>query len=158
MLEIQSTTAHLFPLTTHDSEGAAILAKREPQSPEWQRNDLCVSSPSGLCLHLALKRPGHPPLFWKSSLSTTHGDVFQSEIVGSLISHSLGEHFTEHKTSEYVRQRIDNLAGKQEPMLSVVKRRKLARFGHVNRHDSLAKTILQGTVEGGRRRGRQRKA
>ncbi|KAL8610882.1 hypothetical protein ACOMHN_056737 [Nucella lapillus] len=42
---------------------------------------------------------------------------------------------------------------KQEPLLSVVKRRKLTWFGHVNRHDSLAKTILQGTVEGGRRRG-----
>ncbi|KAL8591987.1 hypothetical protein ACOMHN_020465 [Nucella lapillus] len=64
----------------------------------------------------------------------------------------------EHKTNEYVRQRIDTLAGKQEPLLSVVKRRKLTWFGHVNRHDSLAKTTLQGTVEGGRRRGRQRKA
>ncbi|KAL8587661.1 hypothetical protein ACOMHN_045350 [Nucella lapillus] len=62
-------------------------------------------------------------------------------------------HYSEHKTNEYVRQRIDTLAGKQEPLLSVVKRRKLTWFGHVNRHDSLAKTILQGTVGGGRRRG-----
>ena len=67
-------------------------------------------------------------------------------------------HYSEHKTNEYVRQRIDILAGKQEPLLTVMKRRKLAWFGHVNRHDSLAKTILQGTVEGGRRRGRQHKA
>ncbi|KAL8578621.1 hypothetical protein ACOMHN_007079 [Nucella lapillus] len=56
---------------------------------------------------------------------------------------------SEHKTNEYVRQRIDTLAGKQEPLLSVVKRRKLTWFGHVNRHYSLAKAILQGTVEGG---------
>ncbi|KAL8561519.1 hypothetical protein ACOMHN_057213 [Nucella lapillus] len=63
-------------------------------------------------------------------------------------------HYSEQKTNEYVRQRTDTLAGEQEPLL--VKRRKLAWFGHVNRHDSLAKTILQGTVEGGRRRGRQR--
>ncbi|KAL8619618.1 hypothetical protein ACOMHN_019673 [Nucella lapillus] len=62
------------------------------------------------------------------------------------------------KTNEYVRQRIDTLAGKHEPLLSVVKRCKLIWFGHVNRHDSLVKTILQGTVEGGRRRGRQREA
>ncbi|GFR94069.1 endonuclease-reverse transcriptase [Elysia marginata] len=34
---------------------------------------------------------------------------------------------------------------------------KLAWFGHVPRHDSLSKTILQGTVEGKRRRGRQKK-
>ena len=30
-------------------------------------------------------------------------------------------------------------------------------FGHVTRHNSLSKIILQGTVEGGRMRGRQRK-
>ena len=30
-------------------------------------------------------------------------------------------------------------------------------FGHVSRSSGLAKTILQGTVQGGRRRGRQKK-
>ena len=40
--------------------------------------------------------------------------------------------------------------------LATVKRRKLAWFVHVTRHDSLYKTTLQGTLEGGRRRGRQR--
>ena len=37
------------------------------------------------------------------------------------------------------------------------KRRKLARFEHVTRHDSLSKTILQGTLGGWRCRGRHRK-
>ena len=41
--------------------------------------------------------------------------------------------------------------------LTTVKRRKLKWFGHVTRSSGLAKTILQGTVQGGRRRGRQRK-
>ena len=36
-------------------------------------------------------------------------------------------------------------------------RQKLAWFGHVQRHIRLSKTILQGTLEGGRRRGQQRK-
>ena len=45
----------------------------------------------------------------------------------------------------------------QEPLRATVKRWKLAWFGHVTRHDSLPQTILQGTFEGGRRRGRQRK-
>ncbi|CAH1240819.1 WBSCR27 [Branchiostoma lanceolatum] len=45
-----------------------------------------------------------------------------------------------------------------EPLLATVKRRKLQWFGHVTRHDNLAKTILQGTLEGGRRRGRQKKS
>ena len=39
-----------------------------------------------------------------------------------------------------------------------MRRRKLAWFGHVTRHNSLAKTILQGSVHGQRKRGRPRKA
>ena len=57
-----------------------------------------------------------------------------------------------------VRQEQDNfLVGSQEPFLATVKRRKLAWFGHVTRHDNLLKTILQGTLAGGRHCGRQRK-
>ena len=41
--------------------------------------------------------------------------------------------------------------------LTIVKRRKLQWYGHVSRSSGLAKTILQGTVKGGRRQGRQRK-
>ncbi|BFZ22361.1 hypothetical protein BsWGS_25400 [Bradybaena similaris] len=33
-----------------------------------------------------------------------------------------------------------------------------SRFGHATRHDKLSKIILQGRVEGGRRRGGQRKS
>ena len=65
--------------------------------------------------------------------------------------------YLEHKTNDWVRNKINLLVGQQEPLLATVKRRKLAWFGHVTRHDSLSKTILQGTWEGGRRRGRQRK-
>ena len=39
----------------------------------------------------------------------------------------------------------------------MVKRRKLQWYGHVSRSSGLAKTILQGTVKGGRTQGRQRK-
>ena len=42
-------------------------------------------------------------------------------------------------------------------LLATVKRRKLARFGDIRRQDSLSKIILQGTLEGGQRRGRQRR-
>ena len=65
--------------------------------------------------------------------------------------------YLEHKTNDYVRSLVSSYVGPQEPLLTTVKRRKLAWFGHVTRHDTLSKTILQGTVEGGRRRGRQRK-
>ena len=44
-----------------------------------------------------------------------------------------------------------------EDLLTSVKRRKLKWYGHVTRSSGLAKTILQGTVQGERRRDRQRK-
>ena len=44
-----------------------------------------------------------------------------------------------------------------EELLSTVKRRKMKWYGHVTRAWGFAKTVLQGTVRGGRRRGRQRK-
>ena len=65
--------------------------------------------------------------------------------------------YLEHETNDLVRSMINLLAGPQEPLLATVKRRKLAWFGHVTRNDSLSKTILQGTLEDGQRRGRQRK-
>ena len=68
----------------------------------------------------------------------------------------LGISYREHKTNDYVLTTVRNLVGPQQPLLATVKRRKLAWFGHLTRHNSLSKTILQGTVEGGRRRGRQR--
>ena len=40
--------------------------------------------------------------------------------------------------------------GPHEDLLTIVKRRKLQRYGHVSRSSGLAKTILQGTVKGGR--------
>ena len=65
--------------------------------------------------------------------------------------------YTEQKTNEYVRMLVTILAGCQEPLLAMVKRRKVT-YGPVSRHDSLSKTILQGTVEGKQRRGRPRKS
>ena len=41
--------------------------------------------------------------------------------------------------------------------MTIVKRRKLQWYGHVSRSSGLAKTILQGTVKGGRRKGRLKK-
>ena len=66
--------------------------------------------------------------------------------------------YKDHKTNDFVRQKVTIYAGRQEPLLATVRRRKLAWYGHVCRHDSLSKTILQGTVEGQRKRGRPRKS
>ena len=42
-----------------------------------------------------------------------------------------------------------HLLGPQESLLATIKRLQLVWFGHVTRHDSLSKTILQGTLDSG---------
>ena len=69
----------------------------------------------------------------------------------------LGISYTDHITNEEVKVRIGNAIGPYEDLLTSAKRRKLKWYGHVTRSSGLAKTVLQGTVQGGRRRGRQRK-
>ena len=70
----------------------------------------------------------------------------------------LGNSWSDRKTNEYVHAKVTALAGPKKPLLTTVKRRKLMWFGHVTRHNTLPKTVLQGTLEGGRRRGRQAKS
>ena len=65
--------------------------------------------------------------------------------------------YVEHKTNDWVQSKINPFVGSQEPLLATIKSWKLAWFRHVTRHNSLSKTILQGTLEGWRRRGWQRK-
>ena len=61
----------------------------------------------------------------------------------------------DHVTNEEVRAKIQQEIGPHED-LTIVKRRKLQWYGHVSRSSGLAKTILQGTVKGERRQGRQK--
>ena len=62
----------------------------------------------------------------------------------------LGISYRDHITNEEVKARIGNTIGPYEDLLSTVKRRKLKWYGHVTRSSGLAKTILQGTLQGGR--------
>ena len=65
--------------------------------------------------------------------------------------------YKDHVTEEEVRAEIQLATGPHEDLLTIVKRRKLQWYEHVSRSSGLAKIILQGTVKGGRRQGRQRK-
>ena len=58
----------------------------------------------------------------------------------------LGISWKDRKTNEFVQRDIKARAGQQENLLGIVKRRKVAWFGHISRHNSLAKTELQGTL------------
>ena len=64
--------------------------------------------------------------------------------------------YKDHVTNEEVRAKIQQAIGPYEDLLTIVKRRKLQWYGHVSCSSGLAKTILQGTMKGGRRQGRQR--
>ena len=65
-------------------------------------------------------------------------------------------HHRDHVTNEEVRAKIQQAIGPHKDLM-IVKRRKLLWYGHVSGSSGLAKTILQGTVKGGRRQGGQRK-
>ena len=56
-----------------------------------------------------------------------------------------------------VRAKTQQAIGPHEDLPTIVKRRKLQWYGHVFCSSGLAKTILQGTVKGGRRQGGQKK-
>ena len=70
----------------------------------------------------------------------------------------LGVSYKDRITNEQVRKTIIKQIGPYEDLLATVQRRKLKWYGHVTRSDGLTKVILQGTVEGGRRRGRPKKS
>ena len=58
----------------------------------------------------------------------------------------------DHVTNQEVRAKIQQAVGPHEDLLIIVKRRKLQWYGHVSRSSGLAKTILQGTVKGGKKK------
>ena len=65
--------------------------------------------------------------------------------------------YMDHVTSEEVRKKIKVAIAEYDKLLIMVKKWKLRWFGHVTRSSGSAKMILQSTVKGKRRRGRQKK-
>ena len=65
--------------------------------------------------------------------------------------------YKDQVTNEEVYAKIQQAIGPHENLLTIVKRRKLQWYVHVSRSLGLAKTILQGTVNGEKRQDRQRK-
>lgn len=61
--------------------------------------------------------------------------------------------WTEKKTN----QEVCTMLNVKPTLLRTIKSRKLQYFGHIKRHDSICKNIMEGNVEGKRARGRQRR-
>ena len=60
--------------------------------------------------------------------------------------------YKNHATNEEVRAKIQQAFEPHENLLTIVKRCKLQWYGHVSRSSGVAKTILQGTVKGGKKK------
>ena len=52
---------------------------------------------------------------------------------------------------------IRHAIGPYEDLITTVRKRNLRWYGHITRSTGLAKMILQGTVQGERRKGRQKR-
>ena len=65
--------------------------------------------------------------------------------------------YKDHVTNEKVCRKIQAAIGEYDEHLTLVKKRNLRWFGHVSKSSGLGKTILQGTVQGKRKRDRQMK-
>ena len=65
--------------------------------------------------------------------------------------------YKDHVANKEVCAKIQQAVGSHEDLLITIKRLKLKWYGHISRSLGLAKTVLQGTVKGGRRQVRQKK-
>ena len=77
--------------------------------------------------------------------------------IGYTWTYMLGIDYRQRISNDSVRAMLTAKIGRHQELLEIVKTRKLKWFGHTTRSDGLAKTCLQGTVRGGRGRGRPRK-
>ena len=64
--------------------------------------------------------------------------------------------YKDHVTNEEASAKIQQTIAPHKDLPTII-RRKLQWYGHVSRSSGLAKTILQGTMKGGGRQGRERK-
>ena len=59
--------------------------------------------------------------------------------------------YTQHRRNDDIRR---ELKVKPQNLINIIKQRKLKYFGHIKRHETLEKHILEAKVNGKRRRGR----
>ena len=65
--------------------------------------------------------------------------------------------YKERKTNILINNLINEKVGSYVPLLDIIMRSKMTKFGHMTRHDSMFKTIIQCYVEGNRKIERPKK-
>ena len=120
--------------------------------PIWRDNNISLGSKVKLMRSLVIAIFLYECESWTSELEK-RTQAFEMRCYRRLLNIS----YKDHVTNEEVRRKIQAAIGEYDELLTLVKKRKLRWFCHVSRSSGLAKTILQGTVKGKRKRGRQKK-
>ena len=119
--------------------------------PIWRDNNICLGSKLKLMRSLVISIFLYTCESWTLTAELEkRTQAFEMRCYRRLLNIS----YRDHVTNEEVRRKIPAAI---DELLTLVKKRKLRWFGHVSRSSGLAKTILQGTVKGNRKRGRHKK-
>ena len=129
------------------AQATAALTKLKPI---WRDNNISLGSKVKLMRSLVISIFLYACESWTL---TAEFQAFEMRCYRRLLNIS----YKDHVTNEEVRRKIQAAIGEYDELLTLVKKRKLRWFSHVSRSSGLAKTILQGTVKGKRKRGRQKK-
>ena len=133
------------------AQATAALTKLKPI---WRDNNISLGSKVKLVRSLVISIFLYACESWTLTAELEkRTQAFEMKCYRRLLNIS----YKDHVTNEEVRRKIQAAIGEYDELLSLVKKRKLRWFGHVSRSSGLAKTILQGTVKGKRKRGRQKK-
>ena len=133
------------------AEATAALTKLKPI---WRDNNISLVSKVKLMRSLAISMFLYACESWTLALELEkRTQAFEMRCYRRLLNIS----YKDHVTNEEVRRKIQAAIGEYDELLNLVKKRKLRWFGHVSRFSGLAKSIIQGTVKGKRKRGRQKK-
>ena len=133
------------------AQATAALTKLKPI---WRDNNISLGSKVKLMCSLVISIFLYTCESWTLTAELEkRTQAFEMRCYRMLLNIS----YKNHVTNEEVRRKIQTAIGEYDELLTLVKKRKLRLFGHVSMSSGLAKTILQGTVKGKRKRGRQKK-
>ena len=129
------------------AQAIAALTKLEPI---WRDNNISLGSKVKLMRSLVISIFPYACESWTLT-AEKRTQAFEMRCYRRLLNIS----YKDHVTNEEVCRKIQAAIGEYDELLTLVKKRKLRWFGHVSRSSGLAKTILQGTVKGKRKRKRE---
>ena len=131
-------------------QATAALTKLKPF---WRDNNVPLGSKVKLVRSLVISIYLYACELWTLTAELEKKRAFEMRCYRRLLTIS----YKDHVTNEEVRRKIQAAIGEYDQLPTLVKKRKLRWFGHVSMYSGLAKTILQGTVKGKKKRGRQKK-